>query len=80
MFGTAIGALAGIFFAPHEVTDYSEAQASDGDAYAHFFNGMLERGVYLPPSRFEALFPSTAHTKEHIDRIGEAAYDALAGW
>jgi glutamate-1-semialdehyde 2,1-aminomutase len=40
---------------------------------------MLEQGVYLPPSRFEALFISDAHTEEHIDRVVEAAFQVLAG-
>jgi glutamate-1-semialdehyde 2,1-aminomutase len=80
MFGVSIGALAGIFFAGDEVRNYEDALASDGDAYAGFFNGMLERGVYLPPSRFEALFISTAHTQEHVDRTIEAARDVFSTW
>lgn len=74
----AVGGLAGFFFAEDEVTNYAQAAATDADVYARFFRGMLERGVYLPPSRFEALFVSTAHTEEHIDRIAEAAHDVLS--
>jgi glutamate-1-semialdehyde 2,1-aminomutase len=79
MVAASIGGLAGFFFSDEEVEDYEGAAASDADAYAAFFNGMLEQGVYLPPSRFEALFISDAHTEEHIDRVVEAAFHVLAG-
>ena len=78
MVAAAIGGLAGFFFADDEVTDYRQAAATNADLYALFFRGMLERGIYLPPSRFEALFVSTEHTEEHVDRVGEAARDVLA--
>jgi glutamate-1-semialdehyde 2,1-aminomutase len=75
MVGAAIGGLAGFFFSNEEVDDYERAKASFEDAYARFFRGMLAHGVYLPPSRFEALFISAAHTEEHIDHIvGVAAH------
>ncbi len=73
----AVGGLAGFFFAEDEVTNYDEAKATDETIYAAFFRGMLERGVYLPPSRFEALFLSTAHTEEHVDRVASAAFETL---
>jgi glutamate-1-semialdehyde 2,1-aminomutase len=79
MVAASIGGLAGFFFSDEEVDDYEGAAASDSVAYSAFFNGMLERGVYLPPSRFEALFIGDAHTEEHIDRVVEAAFDVLAG-
>jgi glutamate-1-semialdehyde 2,1-aminomutase len=79
MVAASIGGLAGFFFSDDEVEDYEGAEASDADAYSAFFNGMLEHGVYLPPSRFEALFISDAHTEEHIDRVVEAAFQVLAG-
>ncbi len=75
---TALGGLAGFFFAEKPVTNYDGAVASDGAAYASFFRGMLERGVYLPPSRFEALFMSTAHSSEHIAGTVAAAGKSLA--
>ncbi len=78
MAASAVGGLAGFFFSEHEVTNYERAQATDGETYARFHAGMLERGIYLPPSRFEALFITTAHTEEHIDRVAEAARDVLA--
>jgi glutamate-1-semialdehyde 2,1-aminomutase len=73
----AFGGLAGLFFAPAEVSNYDEARNSDGGAYARFFTGMLERGFYLPPSRFEALFPSAAHTSAHAGAFVAAAEEVL---
>lgn len=75
---SAIGGLAGFFFSNDEVRDFAGASASDGDAYARFFRGMLAHGFYLPPSRFEALFLSAAHTAEHVDRFVEAAAHVFA--
>jgi len=77
MVASAIGGLAGFFFADDEVIDLDGANASDGDMYGRFFRGMLERGVYLPPSRFEALFVSAVHEEEHIERTVKAAHDVL---
>lgn len=77
MVASAIGGLAGFGFAEDEIDNYEAAKATDAGTYARFFRGMLERGVYLPPSRFEALFISTAHTQEHIDRIATAAAEVL---
>lgn len=74
----AIGGLAGFFFSDDEVTNYEQAATTNPELYGLFFRGMLERGVYLPPSRFEALFLSTAHTEEHIDSIVAAARDVFA--
>lgn len=75
MVGAAIGGLAGFFFSHDEVDHYEAAKATFADAYARFFRGMLTHGVYLPPSRFEALFISAAHTEEHIDHVvGVAAH------
>jgi glutamate-1-semialdehyde 2,1-aminomutase len=77
MYGASVGALAGIFFTGDEVSNYAGAQASDGERYASFWRGMLERGVYLPPSRFEALFIGAAHSDEDLEATLEAAADAL---
>jgi large conductance mechanosensitive channel protein len=73
----AIGGLAGFFFADDEVNDYEAARATDPERYASFWRAMLERGIYLPPSRFEALFLSTAHTDEHIEKVATAAQESL---
>jgi glutamate-1-semialdehyde 2,1-aminomutase len=79
MVATAIGGLAGFFFAEDEVIDLDGANASDGDTYSRFFQGMLERGVYLPPSKYEALFISATHEEDHIEATLKAAHDVLTG-
>jgi glutamate-1-semialdehyde 2,1-aminomutase len=66
-----------VFFSEDPIRDYDDAKACDTDRYAAFCRGMLERGVYLPPSQFEAWFPSLAHTDTHVDRTLEAAAEAL---
>jgi glutamate-1-semialdehyde 2,1-aminomutase len=68
-----------LFFAERAPRDYEEAKACDLDAHAAFCRGMLERGIYLPPSQFEAWFPSLAHGDEHVGRTLEAAREVLAG-
>ncbi|HWL65016.1 MAG TPA: glutamate-1-semialdehyde 2,1-aminomutase, partial [Actinomycetota bacterium] len=78
LFGAAIGGLAGFFFSDDEVVDYKGATRTHPDVYANFFTGMLERGIYLPPSRFEALFLATVHTDGHIEKTVEAAADVFA--
>jgi glutamate-1-semialdehyde 2,1-aminomutase len=74
---TARPGLLTLFFAPEPPHDYDEAKACDTDAYAAFCRGMLDRGVYLPPSQFEAWFPSLAHTDAHVERTLGAAREAL---
>ena len=78
MVAAAIGGLAGFFFSGDEINDYAAARATDPDTYGRFFRGMLAHGVYLPPSRFEALFVSTAHTAEHVERFLGAAEQVFA--
>lgn len=78
MSAAAVGGLAGFFFAEEEVNDYAQAQATSAETYAAFFKGMLARGIYLPPSRFEALFVGAAHTPDHVDRVALAAREVLA--
>jgi glutamate-1-semialdehyde 2,1-aminomutase len=77
MVAAAIGGLAGFFFSDEDVDDYEKARATDGDRYARLFQAMLANGVYLPPSRFEALFISTAHTDEYIDRLVDVAHQVM---
>jgi glutamate-1-semialdehyde 2,1-aminomutase len=67
-----------LFFAPEPPRDYEQAKACDTDAYAAFCRGMLDRGIYLPPSQFEAWFPSLAHTDAHVERTVAAAREVLA--
>ena len=71
------GSMWGLFFAEGPVIDYTSAKTSDTRRYARFFHAMLERGVYLAPSQFEAAFLSIAHDEQLIDRTIAAAADAL---
>jgi glutamate-1-semialdehyde 2,1-aminomutase len=66
-----------LFFAPEPPRNYEEARACDLDAHAAFCRGMLDRGIYTPPSQFEAWFPSLAHTDAHVERTVSAAREAL---
>jgi len=65
------------FFQVGEVHDWDTAAKSDTQAFAKFHRGMLERGVYLPPSQYEAIFMSAAHTNEDIHKTIEAAEHSL---
>jgi glutamate-1-semialdehyde 2,1-aminomutase len=65
------------FFTAGAVADYRSAVQADTNAYAAFFRGMLARGIYLPPSQFEAWFLSGAHTERDIDRTIKAAGGAM---
>jgi glutamate-1-semialdehyde 2,1-aminomutase len=66
-----------LFFSGAPVVDFATASAADADAHGRFCRAMLERGVYAPPSQFEAWFVSLAHDEEAIDRTLEAAGEAL---
>ena len=68
----------GYFFAAAPVTDLESAMKSDVALYARFFHAMLDRGVYLAPSQFEAGFVSSAHTTRDIERTLAAADASLA--
>jgi len=70
------GNLFSIFFTPETVTNFAEAQLQNVAAFNAFFHGMLENGVSLPPSAFEAWFVSGAHTDADIEKIAEAAKQA----
>jgi len=67
-----------VFFSERPVASFADAQACDTDAYAAWCRELLARGVYPPPSQFEAWFPSLAHTGEQIERTVEAAAAAFA--
>jgi glutamate-1-semialdehyde 2,1-aminomutase len=66
-----------VFFSEDPVRDYDDARACDTERYAGFCRAMLERGVYLPPSQFEAWFPALAHGDAHVERTLEAAAEAF---
>jgi glutamate-1-semialdehyde 2,1-aminomutase len=76
--GGSISAMFGMFFTGGPVHNYEDAKASDLSKFAKFHRGMLERGVYLAPSQFEAGFTSLAHTPEDIERTLAAAEAVLA--
>jgi glutamate-1-semialdehyde 2,1-aminomutase len=67
-----VGALLTLFMTDEPVRNFEEAQRCDADRYGALFRHLLDRGVYLPPSQFEALFPSTAHGPEEIERTVDA--------
>lgn len=72
------GSLLTLFFAERPVRDYATAKTSDCARFAAFFREMLSRGIFLPPSQFEALFVSAAHTDADIDATLSAARSSLA--
>lgn len=72
------GSLLTLFFTTGRVSNYTEAKRAETELFGNFFREMLARGVLLPPSQFEALFVSAAHTDEDIDRTITAARESLA--
>ncbi len=74
---TQVGSMGCLFFHEGPIRNYAEAAKSDTARYARFFQGMLERGVYLAPSQFEACFTSTAHTAKHLDQTLTAAREVF---
>ncbi len=73
-----VGSMFTWFFTPGPVTDWTSAARSDAEAFGRFFRGMLENGVYLPPSQFEAAFVGTAHTEHDVQQTIEAAKQVFA--
>jgi glutamate-1-semialdehyde 2,1-aminomutase len=73
----AFGSMLTPFFTDQPVRDYASAVRANTTAYAKFFRGMLGRGVYPPPSQFEAWFLSAAHTAKDVDRTIAAAREAM---
>ena len=67
-----------LFFHPGPVTDWQSASRCDTRRFAQYFWGLLDRGVYMPCSQYEALFVSTAHTEADIDATIAAAREVLA--
>jgi glutamate-1-semialdehyde 2,1-aminomutase len=72
-----LGSMLTPFFSHEPIRDFASALKCDTDAYGAFFRGMLESGVYLAPSQFEAVFVSTAHTEADVDTTIEAARKAF---
>jgi len=72
-----VGSMFTLFFTDKKVVDFTTAKTSDTVRFNAYFNGMLDSGIYLPPSQFEAAFISTAHTEADIDRTIDAARVAI---
>jgi glutamate-1-semialdehyde 2,1-aminomutase len=72
-----VGGMLTVFFREGSVRNLADAQASDTERYGAFFRHMLEQGVYLAPSQFEAMFVSTAHGGQEVERTVEAAHAFL---
>jgi glutamate-1-semialdehyde 2,1-aminomutase len=72
-----VGSMFTFFFTDRPVTDYDSAKRSDTEKFARFFRAMLDRGIYLAPSQFEAAFLSAAHTESDIQQTIDAAKDAV---
>lgn len=76
-FLTRVGSMACLFFTGAEVRDWTSASTSDTERYGAYFRGLLERGVMLAPSQFEATFVGLAHTDDDIDLMTQAAEEVL---
>lgn len=77
VFQTRVGAMSCLFFTASKVTNFTSAKESDTARYGKFFHEMLQRGVYLAPSQFEAAFVSLAHSEQDLDATVEAANAAM---
>jgi glutamate-1-semialdehyde 2,1-aminomutase len=73
----SVGSMLTLFFTEQKVVDYESALSSDTKMYSRFFKRMLGDGIMFPPSQFEALFLSLAHTEKEVDMTLRAAYNAL---
>jgi glutamate-1-semialdehyde 2,1-aminomutase len=71
------GSLATIFFTENQVRNYQDAKSSNTKRYARYFREMLERGIFLAPSQFEAAFVSASHSEKEIEQTVEAARETL---
>lgn len=72
-----VGSMMSMFFTENPVNDFKSAVTSDTVLYGKYFHEMLKRGIYLAPAQFEALFVSTAHTKDDLDKTIKAHKEAL---
>ena len=77
MTANRVGSMFTWFFQGGEVHDWGTAARSDTQAFGKFHRAMLERGVYLPPSQYEAIFMSSAHSEEDVQQTIAAAEQAL---
>lgn len=73
-----VGSMVGLFFRQGPVSNFEQAKGSDTERFARYYRKMLEKGIYLPPSQFEAMFVSAAHEIADIDATLSAAEAAMA--
>jgi glutamate-1-semialdehyde 2,1-aminomutase len=73
-----VGSMLGLFFTDRPVRNFEDAKTSDLEKFTAYYQGMLERGIYLAPSQFEACFVSTAHETRDIEKTLEAAREVFA--
>ena len=74
---TRVGSLFSMFFTDQEIINFDSVKTSDTEFFKHYFNAMLEEGIYIAPSQFEAGFMSAVHTNDDIDQTIEAQFRAL---
>ena len=77
-----VGSMLTLFFTDRQIVDFDTAKTSDTEKFARFFNQVLESGIYLPPSQFEAWFVSIAHTQNDLDetiKASKLAFEKLVG-
>ena len=72
-----VGSMLGFFFNDKEVKNFDDAKTCDLDKFSAFYNGLRQKGIYIAPSQFEALFISIAHDTDHIDQTIQAAEEVL---
>jgi glutamate-1-semialdehyde 2,1-aminomutase len=78
MCNNRVGSMFTWFFSPGPVTDWTSAAKSDTEAFGRFFRAMLDSGIYLPPSQFEAAFIGATHTEHDVQQTIAAAKQAFA--
>jgi glutamate-1-semialdehyde 2,1-aminomutase len=77
VFLNRVGSMLGMFFTDQKVNNFDDAKTSNLQKFTAYYQGMLERGIYLAPSQFEAFFLSTAHETKHIEKTLEAAQEVF---
>ena len=73
------GSMLGLFFTDKDVVNFKDAKACNLNMFSAYYKGMLQEGIYLAPSQFEALFVSSAHNQAHIDKTTRAAEKVMGG-
>jgi len=74
-----VGSMLGLFFTQSNVKNFDDAKTSDLEMFLSYYSGMLDKGIYVAPSQFEAVFVSSAHSMDHIDQTIQAAQEVFEG-